>query len=315
MTREFPFPLPTGWFHVAYAEELSADSIRPLHYFDRDLIAFRDAAGRARVLDAHCPHLGAHLGHGGEIVEGGRVRCPFHHWEFDGEGMCTRVPYAEKIPPKARLRSWPVEEKNGCVYVYFDEPGREPGFVVPEVAEHDSPEWTRPIRRDWVVRSCAQEMAENSVDPAHFRSVHRTAEVPQVKAWAEGPVFRANLDYPVTIGDAVQHGSIDIYAHGLGMGVSYFRGIVETVVLVSGTPIDTGRVHHRLGFLVKKTDSEELTQRVAEAFSSEIARQFDEDIPIWENKIYHERPVLSDGDGPIGEIRRWARQFYAADGE
>ena len=314
MTREFPFPLPSGWFHVAYAEEVSGEAVASLRYFDRDLVAFRDAAGRARVLDAHCPHLGAHLGHGGEIVEGGRLRCPFHHWEFDGDGACTRVPYADKIPPKARLRSWPVEEKNGCVYVYFDEAGREPAFYVPEVEEHGSSEWTAPIRREWVVRSCAQEMAENSVDPAHFRSVHGTADVPQVKAWAEGPVFRANLDYPVTLGDAVQHGTIDIYAYGLGMGVTYFRGIVDTLVLVSGTPIDRGRVHHRLDFLVRKTDSEKATQRVAEAFSSEISRQFDEDIPIWENKVYLERPVLSDGDGPIGEIRRWARQFYAADG-
>ena len=34
------------------------------------------------------------------------------------------------------------------------------------------------------------------------------------------------------------------------------------------------------------------------------------EIPIWEKKIYLEQPALSDGDGPIGEVRRWARQFY-----
>ena len=42
----------------------------------------------------------------------------------------------------------------------------------------------------------------------------------------------------------------------------------------------------------------------------EISRQFDEDLPIWENKIFLERPVLCDGDGPIGAMRRWGRQFY-----
>ena len=113
-----------------------------------------------------------------------------------------------------------------------------------------------------------------------------------------------------SVGEKIQRGIIDIYAHGLGVGVTYFRGVVETAVLVSGTPIDTGRVHHRLGFFVKKTDSDEITERVAGAFSREISRQFDEDIPIWENKVYLERPALSDGDGPIGEIRRWASQFY-----
>ena len=49
MTRVFPFPLPNGWFQVAYAEEVSGARLLPLYYFERDLIAFRDAAG-AEVL-------------------------------------------------------------------------------------------------------------------------------------------------------------------------------------------------------------------------------------------------------------------------
>ena len=38
-------------------------------------------------------------------------------------------------------------------------------------------------------------------------------------------------------------------------------------------------------------------------------RTFEQDFPIWENKVYRERPVLCDGDGPIHEFRRWAAQF------
>ena len=34
------------------------------------------------------------------------------------------------------------------------------------------------------------------------------------------------------------------------------------------------------------------------------------DFPIWENKVYRERPLLCDGDGPIQAFRRWAAQFY-----
>ena len=89
-----------------------------------------------------------------------------------------------------------------------------------------------------------------------------------------------------------------------------FTGIVETTVVVSGTPIDEERVHHRLSFMVKKLASEEATEGVGRAFVNEISRQFDEDMPIWENKTFLERPVLCDGDGPIGAMRRWGRQFY-----
>ena len=47
--------------------------------------------------------------------------------------------------------------------------------------------------------------------------------------------------------------------------------------------------------------------RLGRAFIREIERQFSQDIPIWENKGHLERPMLCDGDGPIGLIRRWGR--------
>ena len=43
----------------------------------------------------------------------------------------------------------------------------------------------------------------------------------------------------------------------------------------------------------------------------DMGLELEEDIPIWENKAYLERPALCDGDAPIGRFRRWARQFYA----
>ncbi|MFN2425072.1 MAG: Rieske 2Fe-2S domain-containing protein, partial [Candidatus Binatia bacterium] len=62
-------PFPDGWFQVAYSDELEAGQVEPLHYFGRDYVLFRGADGEARVFDAFCPHLGAHLGYGG-MVEG-----------------------------------------------------------------------------------------------------------------------------------------------------------------------------------------------------------------------------------------------------
>src|SRR4051794_19961277 len=98
-TRRFPFTsYPTGWFAVAKCADVPPSGVAPLRYFGRELVLFRTAAGDARVLDAHCPHLGAHLGHGG-CVEGESIRCPFHGWRFDGAGACVAVPYATKIPP------------------------------------------------------------------------------------------------------------------------------------------------------------------------------------------------------------------------
>src|SRR3546814_18215367 len=61
---------PTGWFWVAWSHEVSVeDAPRPLRYFGRDLVLYRGASGRPVVLDAHCPHPGAHLGYGGSVSD------------------------------------------------------------------------------------------------------------------------------------------------------------------------------------------------------------------------------------------------------
>ena len=87
----FPMPrYPNGWFQVAYSEELPEGGVMPLRYFGRDLVLFRTETGEARVLDAFCPHLGAHLGHGGKVC-GQSIRCPFHAWEFNGAGQCLSL--------------------------------------------------------------------------------------------------------------------------------------------------------------------------------------------------------------------------------
>jgi hypothetical protein len=42
----------------------------------------------------------------------------------------------------------------------------------------------------------------------------------------------------------------------------------------------------------------------------QFCQEVEEDIPVWERKVYLERPALAPGDGPVTEYRRWARQFY-----
>src|SRR5262245_2922867 len=95
---------PRGWFLIGYSRELPDHGVLAARFFGVDLVLFRGDDGAARMLDAHCPHLGAHLGHGGRVV-GNCVRCPYHGWEFDGEsGSCTHVPFARRIPVAARTR-------------------------------------------------------------------------------------------------------------------------------------------------------------------------------------------------------------------
>lgn len=314
MVRHFPFPIPNGWFAVAWADELEPGDVQPLRYFGRDLVLFRTEDGSPHVLDAYCPHLGAHLGHGGR-VEGASLRCPFHGWTFDGAGRCTEVPYAEKIPAKARLPSWPVAERNGYLYVWHHADGAAPWFEVPLVPEVGDPEWS-PLRcYRWTVRSRNQELGENSVDRAHFRYVHGMANVPEAEVTVEGHVLRSLSRGKMPTPRGVVEGAIDSQSHGFGSGFTRFTGIAETVLVSSASPVDEERVDVRFAFTVKSAEGYDADRGVGAAIIQNIVKQMEEDIPIWENKIYRPRPVLCDGDGPIMKFRRWAQQFYSAGAE
>jgi 3-ketosteroid 9alpha-monooxygenase subunit A len=306
----FPFPIPNGWFPVAFADELAPGAVKPVRAFGRELVAWRGEDGAAHVFDAHCPHLGAHLGVGGR-VEGGALRCPFHAWRWGGDGRCVEVPYARKIPPKARIRAWPVAERANLVLVWHHGAGAPPSFAVPEVPELGSPDWTAPERREWTVRTCTQEMAENTVDEAHFRYVHGTQAVAETeRVEAEGPVFRVVSRNRVATRRGEQAGRIEIETHGFGFGTTRFSGIADLLLVTAGLPVDEEQVHLRLQFSVRRLADGGATRGVGRAFLAEIERQFTQDIPIWEHKIHLPRPLLCAGDGPIPALRRWSRQFY-----
>jgi nitrite reductase/ring-hydroxylating ferredoxin subunit len=83
----FPFPpFPAGWFRIADAAEVPPGAVLPRRAFGRDLVCYRGRSGALAVVEAFCPHNGAHLGDGGR-VEGDDLVCPFHGWRFDAEGV------------------------------------------------------------------------------------------------------------------------------------------------------------------------------------------------------------------------------------
>src|SRR5690606_27736715 len=95
--RPEPPPVPNGWYVAAGSNELDAGERMPFIAVARELVVFRGVDGVAHVVDAHCPHMGAHLG-GGAVV-GDTLACPYHGWRFGGDGRCVDIPYSEgRIP-------------------------------------------------------------------------------------------------------------------------------------------------------------------------------------------------------------------------
>ncbi|MFD0690703.1 aromatic ring-hydroxylating oxygenase subunit alpha [Actinomadura fibrosa] len=301
----FPFPVPNGWFAVARGDELAAGEVRPVRYFGRDLVLYRTASGDARVLDAYCPHLGAHLGHGGQ-VRGELLECPFHAWRYDGvSGRCLDVPYTDAEPsPKAAVRAYPVVERFGLVFAWHHLGGAEPYIEMPVMEEFGEDGWSEPVFHDFEIATCCQEMAENNADYVHFKYVHGMDTVPGgeveydgfVKTVTERQVFKSKSGkaYPI---DFVRK------SYGLGLGALRLKDVMSFVSSV--TPVDEEHVHVRWAFTFPEK-MEEFSGKMIQTFVDAFA----EDIPIWTHKVYVDRPLLIRGDGPIIEFRHWAKQFY-----
>jgi nitrite reductase/ring-hydroxylating ferredoxin subunit len=310
----FPFPIPFGWFCVGYPHEFEAGSAKAMYYFATHLVGWRDEAGALHVQDAFCPHLGAHLGHGGTVSDG-CITCPFHGWKFDAEGANTQIPYSERLNRKARLRTYPVVEVNGLSFVwYHPDESVEPMWEVPSFPEFEDAdgEWAAVTTTSYEIGTTWQEMAENGVDSAHFRYVHNTATVPELDSYETGfPVsaMRSSQKFPTPRG--VVEGRIDSTSYGPGMSLVAFGGFVDLLNLAATTPIERDRCIIRFNFRVKSLGDEKTTQGVGQAFAQEVHKQVCEDIPIWEHKAHLVRPALADTDGPFMKFRKWCTQFYA----
>ena len=323
MLQRFPMSIPFGWFFVSYSDELAVGEVRPLHYFGRDLVIFRGESGTVGLLDAYCPHLGAHLGQGG-TVDGDRLRCPFHAWAYRADGFCVDIPYAKAMPPITKrepiARPYPVVEKNGVIWAWYHPDRIAPTFEVIEHEPFTAPGWAPQIRRFWSFASNPQEIAENGVDVAHFQFVHGMEAVPEGKTVYEGHIRRseAHGERAVQLPDGTSRiipSSVKTVQNGAGQKFTQLSGVVTLSLMVLATPVEADQVELRFCFTYPETEEGSPEHRAALAAIESTCGQrgVEGDIPIWHHKIHRARPLLCDGDGPILRYRRYFEQFYAGD--
>ena len=312
-TSRYPFPsVPDGWFSVAASDEVAVGDVRALHYLGRELVAFRGDDGGVRVFDAHCPHLGAHLGVGGQVCGDGIV-CPFHGWRFDGAGRVVEVPRLDRQPPRVTARTWDVCERNGRIFVWHHAGGAPPQFDVTSYRLDGA--WTPWRVTIYRVRIGLQDLTENIIDRAHFWTVHDMAP-------PDNTHFDVSFDGPTMIVDqyikvtAVAETGFEVHARTTTCGpgivaIEVDEGPLDMLTYITQTPVDDEVTEITIHFSMTALDDERATASIAELNEQVTNAQFAQDVPIWENKVYRHRPPLTQVDGPIAKYRRWFRQFYS----
>jgi len=158
------------WQPVARLEDLKHGPRRAV-LLGEALAVFLTESGKAAVVADRCAHRGASLSMG--KVEGNSIQCPYHGWEWDGEGgACTRIPSLpdqDQIPPRARIPAFPVREHWGLVWTALEEPLGEP----PTLPWFDDEKWTWGHGAPFELPVSFGIMIENFRDVSHFAFVHQ----------------------------------------------------------------------------------------------------------------------------------------------
>jgi phenylpropionate dioxygenase-like ring-hydroxylating dioxygenase large terminal subunit len=138
----------------------------------QNFVLFRDTEGKAHCLSDVCLHRGGSLG--GGWTKDNCVVCPYHGWRYSGDGKVAYVPSEGddfKAPKRARIDSYPVEERYGMIWVFLGDLPEEERFPIPPCDEFDDPAW-RMLSSEFTWKAEAARVVENGIDIAHASFVH-----------------------------------------------------------------------------------------------------------------------------------------------
>jgi phenylpropionate dioxygenase-like ring-hydroxylating dioxygenase large terminal subunit len=127
------------WYVVAWDHEIPEHGLFHRKVLGDPLLLYRLESGRIVALEDRCCHRLAPLSVGKR--EGDCVRCGYHGLMFDAQGLCVDAPGLDRIPIKARVRSYPVEVRNKWVFVWMGEPQSADPALLPDNHSCDHPEW------------------------------------------------------------------------------------------------------------------------------------------------------------------------------
>lgn len=281
------------WYPVCLAKDLADGAVVGRDLLGTRLVAWRRPDGKAVVQNAWCPHLGADLSVG-QIFEG-HLRCPYHHWSFEGGGgKCVHIPTGDRIPDAARIFTYPAAEAWGVVWAFN---GETPDYELPRIPDaseasiaFESYERPRAPFDGWIAVS-------NGVDFQHLRTLHN---IPRVAIPEELQVEAAAIEFRIESPYHLQHGRItgtNVFAQHLRLeGKDMF-------MLFSGAPIEPGWSSGHFVVGVPKGEEGRLPEVRAMA-----ERLQAEDAPVLRS-IRFRRGLLTASDRHLARYFKYVEEF------
>jgi phenylpropionate dioxygenase-like ring-hydroxylating dioxygenase large terminal subunit len=172
------------WYVVLESGELGKQILGVRRLGER-LVFWRNAEGKAFCFFDKCAHRGASFVPGA-VVDGCRLRCPFHGLEYDPSGRCTIIPANGKdapVPEAFKLMAYPTHESHGFIWIFWGSgsPSEPPRFFddIPETMRYAT------VQDPW--ENHYSRAIENQLDMAHLPFVHHNTIGRGNKTVVDGP--------------------------------------------------------------------------------------------------------------------------------
>ena len=256
--------LMNNWYVAANSQQVNQKEPLIVRMLGQNFVLFRTPENEAVCLANTCCHRGGSIGRG-ELDGTGRIACGYHGWKFNPQGQCVEIPALgkdTKIPRRARVDAYPVEEHYDWVWVFLgdldvDKRPAIPATVFPEY--HDKENW-RVISMEFDADVNWARGHENSLDSAHPAFVHsrfgrRSAPEVQIVPLVANPFLGHNAtrervppehrQVSADIAKLVSRdrgktvASTDSYLAGISHRIDITReGNVRQVTVSARTPVD-----------------------------------------------------------------------------
>ena len=157
-----------AWYVAAWDHEVTRGLTRRI-ILDEPVLLYRKDDGTAVALEDRCCHRQAPLSMGKLI--GNIVQCPYHGLQFDPTGKCVRVPSQERIPPSAKVRAYPLVERNHWLWIWTGDPAKADPALIEDFHWMDDPAW-RAAGSYLHVQGNYLLVVENLLDTTHLPFLH-----------------------------------------------------------------------------------------------------------------------------------------------
>jgi len=171
--RTAPNFVKNGWYVGALSEALERNPIRRV-MLGEPVVLYRTASGKAVALADRCPHRFAPLSKG--EVRGDAIQCPYHGLRYDPQGACVFNPHGNhRIPKQALVKSYPVEEHDGIVWVWMGAAELAAETAAPDFREFFGNGTLTRIGSEFVVNAHYEVVLDNLLDLSHAPFLHPTS--------------------------------------------------------------------------------------------------------------------------------------------